>query len=42
MMRLFARPNIDFMRIRYQMFALTGFLTIVGVSVFFIARSGRA
>jgi SecD/SecF fusion protein len=34
MLRLFARPNINFMKIRYQMFALTGFLTILGVGLF--------
>ncbi|HEX3152215.1 MAG TPA: protein translocase subunit SecD [Gemmataceae bacterium] len=36
MMRLFSKPNINFMKIRYQMFALTGFLTIAGVSLFLI------
>jgi SecD/SecF fusion protein len=36
MMRLFSRPNINFMKIRYHMFALTAILTIVGVSVFLL------
>ncbi len=34
MMRLFARPNINFMGIRYQMFALTTILSLLGVAVF--------
>ena len=34
MMRLFARPNINFMKIRYQMFAITGILTILGIGLF--------
>jgi SecD/SecF fusion protein len=34
MFRLFARPNIDFMRIRYYWFTATIVLTIVGISVF--------
>jgi SecD/SecF fusion protein len=36
MMRLFARPDIDFMRIRYYWFTATIVLTIVGLSVFLI------
>ncbi len=34
MLRLFSRPNINFMKIRYQMFALTGILTIAGATLF--------
>ncbi|HKA06657.1 MAG TPA: protein translocase subunit SecD [Gemmataceae bacterium] len=34
MMRLFSRPNINFMKIRYQMFALTVILTILGIGLF--------
>ena len=34
MMRLFSRPNINFMKIRYYMFALTGILTILGLGLF--------
>lgn len=34
MLRLFARPNIDFMGIRYAMFALTLTLALVGAAVF--------
>ena len=34
MMRLFARPNFDFMRIRMAMFALTGALTVAGLALF--------
>ena len=34
MMRLFSKPNINFMKIRYQMFALTAILTVLGVAVF--------
>lgn len=34
MMRLFSRPSINFMRIRYPMFAVTGLLTVLGVAVF--------
>jgi SecD/SecF fusion protein len=37
MFRLFARPNIDFMRIRYYWFTATIFLTIIGITVF-VAR----
>jgi SecD/SecF fusion protein len=37
MMRLFSKPNIDFMRIRYYWFTATILLTIFGASVF-IAR----
>ena len=35
-MRLFARPNIDFMGIRKQMFALTVFLTVAGLGLFLV------
>ena len=41
MLRLFARPRFDFMRVRHYMFALTGFLTVVGLGVF-LARGERA
>jgi SecD/SecF fusion protein len=34
MFRLFSRPNIDFMRIRYYWFTATIFLTIIGFTVF--------
>src|ERR1700686_909923 len=34
MFRLFSRPNIDFMRIRYYWFTATILLTIIGISVF--------
>jgi SecD/SecF fusion protein len=34
MFRLFSRPNIDFMAIRYYWFTATILLTIVGISVF--------
>jgi SecD/SecF fusion protein len=34
MLRLFSRPNINFMKIRYYMFAATAFLTVVGVGLF--------
>ncbi len=34
MMRLFARPNFDFMRLRNKMFALTATLTILGLGLF--------
>src|SRR6202011_4285117 len=34
MMRLFARPDIDFMTIRYYLFAATGGLTILGMALF--------
>ncbi len=34
MLRLFARPNFDFMKIRYAMFALTGGLTVLGLGLF--------
>ena len=36
MKRLFARPNFDFMRIRNQMFLLTGLLTILGLGLFLL------
>ena len=39
MMRLFSRPNIDFMKIRLQMFALTGILTMLGAALFL--REGK-
>jgi SecD/SecF fusion protein len=34
MMKLFARPKFDFMKIRYPMFALTAFLTVAGLVLF--------
>jgi SecD/SecF fusion protein len=34
MFRLFARPDIDFMSIRYYLFAATGILTILGMALF--------
>src|SRR5262249_9777166 len=34
MHRLFARPSINFMKIRYYMFALTVILTLVGLGLF--------
>jgi SecD/SecF fusion protein len=34
MFRLFSRPNIDFMRIRYYWFTATIVLTVIGISVF--------
>src|ERR1700732_1714266 len=34
MFRLFSRPNIDFMRIRYYWFTATIILTVIGISVF--------
>lgn len=34
MMRLFSRPNINFMKIRYYMFALTATLTMIGLGLF--------
>jgi SecD/SecF fusion protein len=34
MLRLFARPDIDFMTIRYYLFAATGALTILGGALF--------
>ncbi len=40
MMKLFARPKFDFMKIRYQMFALTAFLTVVGLGLF-LARGEK-
>jgi SecD/SecF fusion protein len=43
MMRLFAKPNIDFMAIRYYWFAATVILTIFGVTVFLLrGRNGLA
>jgi SecD/SecF fusion protein len=36
MFRLFSRPNIDFMRIRYVMFAATVFMSLFGITVFLI------
>jgi SecD/SecF fusion protein len=36
MMRLFSRPNINFMKIRYYMFALTATLTMAGLALFLI------
>ena len=41
MMRLFSRPNINFMKIRYAMFATTAVLTVIGVSLFLL-RGQRA
>ncbi len=35
-MKLFARPNINFMGIRKQMFALTAFLTFAGLGLFLV------
>ncbi len=41
MMRLFSKPNIDFMGIRYYWFAATVILTIFGVTVFLVrGKSG--
>ncbi|MCU0703164.1 MAG: protein translocase subunit SecD [Fimbriiglobus sp.] len=40
MLKLFARPKFDFMKIRYPMFALTAFLTVAGL-VLFLARGER-
>ena len=37
MMRLFARPNFKFMRIRYPMFAFTATVTVLGLALF-VAR----
>jgi SecD/SecF fusion protein len=34
MLRLFSRPNIDFMSLRYVLFAATGILTILGGALF--------
>jgi SecD/SecF fusion protein len=34
MLRFFSKPNIDFMRVRKAMFALTGALTILGLGLF--------
>jgi SecD/SecF fusion protein len=34
MLRLFSRPDIDFMSIRYYLFAATGILTILGIALF--------
>src|SRR5262249_11028653 len=34
MMRFFSRPNINFMRLRHYMFALTGVLTVLGLGLF--------
>jgi len=34
MMRLFERPNFDFMKIRYYMFATTATLTVLGLGLF--------
>lgn len=34
MLKLFARPNFDFMKIRHAMFALTAFLTVAGLGLF--------
>lgn len=41
MLRLFSRPNINFMKIRNQMFALTGIITLMGLALFLArGRSG--
>jgi SecD/SecF fusion protein len=34
MLRLFSRPDIDFMSIRYWLFAATGLLTVLGMALF--------
>jgi len=34
MLRFFSRPNIDFMKLRYVMFTITGILTVLGVALF--------
>ncbi len=34
MLKLFSRPNFDFMAIRYQVFAATGIITILGAALF--------
>ena len=39
--RLFARPSIDFMAIRYPMLALTGAMTVFGLGLF-LARGEKA
>jgi hypothetical protein len=39
MRRLFSRPNIDFMRIRYYWFTATIFLTVIGITVFIVRLS---
>ena len=36
MHKLFARPKFDFMKIRKQMFSLTGFLTVAGLGLFLL------
>ncbi|WP_020468283.1 protein translocase subunit SecDF [Zavarzinella formosa] len=36
MMKLFSKPNIDFMKIRQLMFTITGILTVLGVGLFFM------
>jgi len=36
MLRLLSKPKIDFMRIRYLMFATTGILTILGLALFLV------
>ncbi len=41
MLKLFARPKFNFMKIRNQMFALTAFLTVAGLALF-LARGERA
>ncbi len=40
MLKLFARPAFNFMKIRNQMFALTAFLTVAGLALF-LARGER-
>jgi SecD/SecF fusion protein len=41
MRRLFSRPNIDFMRIRYYWFTATILLTIIGITVFVVRLSSE-
>lgn len=41
MMRLFTRPNIDFMKLRKIMFPITGVLTILGLGLF-LARGEKS
>jgi SecD/SecF fusion protein len=36
MMRLFSRPNLKFMNLRYYMFTLTGLLTVGGLALFLL------
>jgi len=41
MLRLFKRPNFNFMAIRYQVFAVTAIITISSRPVYLPARSRR-